>query len=265
MKHSPRPRKKANLSESIYQQLNMYVLAAGAAGVGMLALAQPAEAKIVYTASNVAIGYGGVQDYHLDLNHDGIADFSIFTTNRSYQCGDRSRKIFGLFEKAAAGNGAVTKGKLKLAAALSAGVLIGPTRRFFGGTRTMSYRRHGYGGGCVSNQQRGYWQDANPGYLGLTFKISGRTHYGWARLIVTRKFFEGFTAMLSGYAYETIPNKAIVAGKTKGPEDVNIEESNAIPTAPTPELATLGMLALGAPGLSVWRREEPATRTQQSN
>ena len=40
-------RKTAKLSESIHQQLSMYALAASAAGVGMLA--QPAEAKIVYT------------------------------------------------------------------------------------------------------------------------------------------------------------------------------------------------------------------------
>ena len=38
---------------------------------------------------------------------------------------------------------------------------------------------------------------------------------------------------VTGYAYETIPNKAIIAGKTKGPED-SAEQ-------PTP----LGRLALG--------------------
>jgi hypothetical protein len=52
MKASPLPRKTANLSESIHQQLSMYALAAGAAGVGMLALAQSSEAKIVYTPAH---------------------------------------------------------------------------------------------------------------------------------------------------------------------------------------------------------------------
>jgi hypothetical protein len=56
MKHSSGPRKTANLSESVHQQLNMYGVAAGAAGVGMLALAQPSEAKIVYTPANVQFG-----------------------------------------------------------------------------------------------------------------------------------------------------------------------------------------------------------------
>ena len=43
------PRKTANLSQSTNHQLRMYALAASAAGVGILTLAQVAEAKIVYT------------------------------------------------------------------------------------------------------------------------------------------------------------------------------------------------------------------------
>jgi hypothetical protein len=49
MKRSPRPRKTADLSDSVHRQLNLYALAAGAAGVGMLALSQPTEAEIIYT------------------------------------------------------------------------------------------------------------------------------------------------------------------------------------------------------------------------
>jgi len=70
-----------------------------------------------------------------------------------------------------------------------------------------------------------------------------------------------FKAELTGYAYETIPNKAIIAGKTNGPDDISIEEPGAALTAPTPGPATLGALALGARGLSIWRREEPVAAT----
>src|SRR5579863_10427884 len=76
MKRSPRPRTTANLSDSIHHRLNMYALAASAAGVGVLALAQPIEAKIVYTPADVKIGY---IPYNLDLNHDGVVDFQIET------------------------------------------------------------------------------------------------------------------------------------------------------------------------------------------
>ena len=63
-------------------------------------------------------------------------------------------------------------------------------------------------------------------------------------------------AILTGYAYETIPNKAIITGKTKGPDDAGVEESNTTPSRPTRKPGSLGLLAMGAPGLSIWRREE---------
>jgi hypothetical protein len=48
-------RKMADLPESIHKQLNMYSLAAGAAGVSLLALAQPSAAKVVYRPTLVNI------------------------------------------------------------------------------------------------------------------------------------------------------------------------------------------------------------------
>jgi hypothetical protein len=60
-------------------------------------------------------------------------------------------------------------------------------------------------------------------------------------------------AVLLGYAYETIAGKAIIAGATSGPDDA---EPAASLNTPTSEPATLGTLAMGAPGLSIWRREE---------
>ena len=74
MKRSSGPRKTANLSESTNRQLNKYALAAGAAGVGLLALVPPTEAKIIYTPAHIHIKVnGGLVE--LDLNHDGINDF----------------------------------------------------------------------------------------------------------------------------------------------------------------------------------------------
>jgi hypothetical protein len=87
----------------------------------------------------------------------------------------------------------------------------------------------------------------------LRFQIKGKTHYGWARLNVSVHKLS-IVATLTGYAYETIPNKSIIAGRTKGPDDM--EQPDAALTTPTPEPATLGALAMGARGLSIWRREE---------
>lgn len=54
MARSSRPtRTPAQLSDTINGHLNRYGLAAGAAGVGMLALAPPVQAKIIYTPADV--------------------------------------------------------------------------------------------------------------------------------------------------------------------------------------------------------------------
>ena len=72
---------------------------------------------------------------------------------------------------------------------------------------------------------------------------------------LSRKPFKA-TVILSGYAYETIANKRIIAGDTKGPEAGRMEGSNAALVNPVRKAASLGLLALGAPGLSIWRREK---------
>ena len=94
-------------------------------------------------------------------------------------------------------------------------------------------------------------------YLGLTFLRNGRTHYGWARLTVSG----AFVAKLTGYAYETIAGKSIIAGQTKGAADDPTNEdfgsdaslTNSIPDKPQP--ASLGTLALGAQGVPLCRRK----------
>lgn len=102
----------------------------------------------------------------------------------------------------------------------------------------------------------GPWKKAHSRYLGLKFWVKGKIRFGWARLNVNCMYPKAIKATLTGCAYQTIPNKPIIAGKTKGPDEVSVEGANATLTAPTPAPATLGMLAMGSPGLSLWRREE---------
>ncbi len=51
-------------------------------------------------------------------------------------------------------------------------------------------------------------------------------------------------ALLTGYAYETIPNKPIIAGKTHGKDVITLEP------------ASLGHLARGASAIPAWRGKE---------
>ncbi len=241
MNRSSRPRKSASsLSASTNHQLNMYVLAASAAGVGMLALSQQAEAKIVYTQIHRVIGSD--EHYDLDLNHDGVVDFDLINSY-SYSShvfveprGSRSNAVAGI-------------PYYYYAYALRAGAEIGPALPLKGSLMA------GYDSKGVSDWF-GYWVNVKNRYLGLKFKIKGKFHFGWARLSVKLVRYQGLTATLTGYAYETVPNKAIKAGQTEGPDDGSIDGPDADLSTPTPKPATLGLLAVGSPALSIWRREE---------
>jgi len=113
--------------------------------------------------------------------------------------------------------------------------------------------RHSSSGSLVSGCP---WLTVGHDYLGLKVLIEGKVHFGWVRV----KMNVGYADYITGYAYETIPNKPIVAGQTKGPDD-DVENDNpgASITNPVPDIpqhASLGALAMGAPGLSIWRRKE---------
>jgi hypothetical protein len=72
------------LSPPLLHRLNLYALAASAACVASLALAEPAEARIVYTPAHIRILVNELTD--LDLNHDGIKDFqfrNIYGTHKN--------------------------------------------------------------------------------------------------------------------------------------------------------------------------------------
>ncbi|HEY4902131.1 MAG TPA: hypothetical protein VIH89_01530 [Candidatus Sulfotelmatobacter sp.] len=97
----------------------------------------------------------------------------------------------------------------------------------------------------------GPWTDKTNKYLGFKFLIDGKIHYGWARMtVIMRKN----SIVLTGYAYETIPNHKILEGYTQGVTASDFSPANL--HTPTPQLATLGTLACGADGLSIWRRED---------
>jgi hypothetical protein len=203
--------------------------------VGVLALVQPSEAKIVYTKAHHVIGPNS--SFQLDLNHDGHIDFTVTNRNTS---GDLN--AYYLSRHGAQGNGAeCIRGNwgFSEALALKRGVRVGSGRRF-----CQTDRLEEVVGLPGSFTYVGYWKNVADRYLGLKFKIKGQTHYGWARLNVS--FKNGLRAVLTGYAYETVPNKPIVAGQTRGPDDLDSAERSGLHNT-APRSATLGALAAGCP------------------
>jgi hypothetical protein len=259
MKRSSGPRKTANLSASLNHQLNAYALTAAATGVGLLALSPPAEAKIIYTPANTKVIF---QPLPVDLNHDGIADFYLVAEGHSNFDKLWACQYLAVFDSSTGcssssrGANAIrtidSKGR-KFGAALRYGEKIQRGEQF--AKRNILLGGEVWGSGNDTTWY-GPWLNGGKGvkhrYLGLKFTIKGRVHFGWARITVATTS-DLWTATLTGYAYETVPGKGIVAGQTKGSEDV--EQSNATPVAQAPE-PTLGALATGAPGLPIWRRKE---------
>jgi len=219
MKSLPRSAKKpSRLSDSLYRQLNAYALVAGAAGVGMLA--QRAEAKIIYTKTDTGIGDSTI--LYVDNGRRGQFHFATHHGAGTTSGGSFRMSVFPIGKK-----NRIWGTSQAGASALRPGFRIGPNGKHFAyGNDFMVF----YAWGGFGSVSEGPWRDTTNRYLGLQFVINGTTHYGWARLSVD--FYINIQT-LTGYAYETIPNKAIIAGKTKGPDVITV--------AP----GSLGRLALG--------------------
>jgi hypothetical protein len=227
---SPLPGTPSTLSDSVHRQLNMYALAASAAGVGMLALAQAAEAKIVYTPTHQVIQRGG--RLNLDLNHDGIVDFYI---DHGSGCSSSGCSA-GLVADGGYGRGNYVEGLQKIfnfAYALKANRRISSTKPFMGVTMYRRSFTQGTSGRCS-----GSWVNVKNRYLGLRFIVKNATHFGWARLNVTCDAHSKKIGVLTGYAYETKANTPIISGKTEGPDVITVQP------------ASLGKLARGASAIS---------------
>lgn len=203
--NSTRRRQKSPINSRLDKSLAAYV----AAGVGILAMAAPAQAKVVYTQDDQQIKPD--VGLSLDLNHDGIADF-VFSNFYSSTSSTLALSI-GPVSPA---NEIFSTGSNRLAvfaAVLPAGVEIGPNGRF------KKRRGEGMANGIDPNGTcQGPWVHAHNQYLGLKFVIEGQVHFGWARLNVNCVYPHAIQAVLTGFAYETVANQPIISGETAGAE-----------------------------------------------
>lgn len=195
---------------------NRLVTYAAAAGATTFLASTAANAEVVYTPVHAKVGY----EYPLDLNHDGINDFRLHSFELS---GIGSLTVYPLHQGNRIAATAQICGRLpgRAAAALPTGVVIGPNNKFSVKATCMI--------SSFSSEYNGAWNLAQDRYLGLVFVIDGQEHFGWARL--TNRGANNTDIL--GYAYETVPNKAIRAGDEG--------DANA-----TNKSGTLGELALGA-------------------
>ena len=234
------------INSKLENKLAAYMAAAGAAGVALLAATQPAEAKVVYASANIPVFTYGYADVTLDINGDGVTDLTFFGATFAY----------GTYLKVYAPTGNGIAGANFNASALKWGARIGPKAAF-----TSKAQNIASVGGCHSSNcsYNGPWDNTQGHFLGVKFVISGEVHYGWLRLNVPKR---PYYSVITGYAYETIPNKPIIAGAQSGPQVAGAIDSLRL-TAPSRQPASLGMLARGSDGLAVWWRDEEAVTRQE--
>lgn len=268
MAHKPSDQKaKSSLGSTADHRMRLYELAAAAASVSALALAQPAEAEIIITNKTIPIHAG--TPVMLDLNGDGIADFEFNLRSSSYHS---VGEYYLYLQKLTAGAGVIGQGQA--VSALIRGAKIGPagpfgpyadviensflctTKRCAAGTQS----------GYTFNQQLyGNWAGGHPNrFIGVKFQIKGKTHYGWIRLTVTIKHkgdghgpTGSFSGTITEYGYESVANKSCGAGLAgaaapKAPHrSLAPKQEGSLKTGPA-----LGMLALGAEAIPLWRRDD---------
>jgi len=204
----------------------------------MLALASPSEAKIVYTPTHKVLhGSNPAKSLPLDLNNDGTVDFRIF--DLWFVDTDFGPTGWLSILPSHSPNGVeghrVNFGTIYVSA-LAGGVRIGQNAQFFSKTFPSPSMCH-----ATDYSHTALWCSVQDHYLGLRLVIKGKIHYGWARLNTTLGKRAHITATLTGYAYETIPNKPIIAGKTHGKDVITLDD------------ASLGHLARGASAIPAWR------------
>jgi hypothetical protein len=237
-----RRNRRVPISDSLQRKLSVYALAAGAAGVGALTSSYPAEGEVVYTPAHQVLGRN--QTYAIDLNHDGITDYTL--DNSFFQDGR------GSSYRAADLNVTSTAGKIVCssegyaAAALQKGAKIGPKDGFAAACSVMAER---LGEGSFGTYSFGDWFNVSDKYLGLRFEIQGQVHYGWARLTVKWNNAYWIVATLSGFAYETDADKPIRAGD-EGHNAAETSGSAPVSAVELPRKPCLGVLSLGSLGLA---------------
>jgi hypothetical protein len=252
---SSRPRATKQINSKLEKNLATYLAAASAACASMAA-AQPAEGKVVYTSTYHVLS----NTYYLDVNHDGHVDFVI---NSFGGCSIREGYSLCLRFLSRIGSGSGSQnnflGGKGFAQALRAGAKIGPSALFDASAIVGSQTKRGFSGTTFLPSFLGPFANGGKGvrdrYLGLEFYIGSQVHYGWARISVNIKNPKErtFTAIITGYAYETEPGTAIIAGQESGSSE--LRSSLPDTTSPQSPAATLGMLARGADALSIWRRD----------
>jgi hypothetical protein len=258
---------KKAFSNHLNRQLGLYSLAAAAAGVSMLALAQPAAGEVVVTKKTIPIPIvpiGSKEAVEISMANNGIENFAFQLSSAARGAGSLSERALDAWGESQPGG----RGESRADAVACGGDFYAKALALPRGAQIGSNDNKCFSNYLVlieatdsrnsSRYSRGYWGvKVKDHYLGVRFPIDGETHYGWIRLTVTidlKPHGPSMSAIITAYAYETVAKKPIFAGTAeKSATELQVPENIENRRGPS-----LGMLALGADSLPLWRREEVA-------
>ena len=209
----------------------------------------PVQARVVYTPVNVNLPTNGF--YPIDLNHDGITDFTFHIESSFCPYGPHIHYLW------VEPNGAGIVGSYD-ASALQSGVPIDFRQSFYRSSALMYQRPLGPGCGTIQGQ----WYQVYRRYLGLEFLIAGQVHYGWAELSTNST--TGVNT-LYGFAYETIPLWGILTGQTTDSPDEPATDSGPTQSKVPGPTATVAVPTSDSPQLQSSRDSGPAGMAAQDN
>jgi hypothetical protein len=155
--------------------------------------------------------------FYLDLNKDGINDFSILSSARKggYANLINTPRIYS--------NITVTplNGNASFDTIEYSGNVINGSLNWSTALQLLASK--GYTYSCVPRPPLGFcswgatiisgsWSGQSDKYLPLRIVVGTNTYYGWARLDVA---YGGTSFTIKDYAYNSTPNQSILAGQTK--------------------------------------------------
>ncbi len=223
------------------RQLTVYALAATAYFGGGPAIA---KGEVVYTSVK-QFGEGKIGAAALvpiDLNHDGMVDFTMVGVELSAFGTLAYLHTAVLYIEADGAGQGVPFGSVVFrpeAQAFKVGQKIGPSLDF------VTLGRGGLVLGLITTFEGagshfGNFYNQRNQFLALKLPLNGETYYGWARVNV-KVVNENFVFELVDYAYQDTPNKPILAGE-------------GIPQANADLAPSLGLLTYGSDAIPAWRR-----------
>ena len=186
-------------------------------------LALPATAEIVYTPVNVSIPVD--RSYNIDVNGDGIVDFTLQSRLLQGYCQSGDEFTWTLGVTSASGNAVVADAGhigVSVVAAMQQSTPVNSGASF---SPTSSLMAELYWGACGIGTA-GEWLGLPDRYLGFQFKGSDNAiHYGWAKLSTAAYVDQSgrlhATTFLTGYAYETVAGQGIFTGQTSDIDQIS--------------------------------------------